>query len=189
MPFQTPPSIETDRLSVRLVEESDLPALMQVNGDAEVTRYLPYQTWQTRNDAQAWYRRMRGLQLAGHALQFVVVDKQSAAAVGTCLLFRLEEESARAELGYVLGRSYWGTGYMHDALRALIGAAFDKLSLRRLEAEVDPRNIASHKLLLKLGFTHEGLLRQRWITKGAPTDTNIYGLLCDEWPQRSDTKD
>ena len=184
MPFQTPPPIETDRLIVRLVEESDLPALMQVNGDAEVTRYLPYQTWQTRNDAQAWYQRMRGLQVAGHALQFVVVDKRSASAVGTCLLFHLEEESARAELGYVLASSLWGTGYMYDALRSLVEAAFDSLSLRRLEAEVDPRNIASHKLLLKLGFTHEGLLRQRWLTKGIPTDTNIYGLLRSEWQQR-----
>jgi ribosomal-protein-alanine N-acetyltransferase len=188
MPFQTPPPIETDRLIVRLVEEPDLPALMQVNGDDEVTRYLPYQTWRTLNDAQAWYRRMHGLQLAGQALQFVVVDKRSTLAVGTCLLFRLEDDSARAELGYVLARSYWGTGCMHDALHALIGAAFDSLSLRRLEAEVDPRNSASHKLLLKLGFTHEGLLRQRWLTKGVPADTNIYGLLRSEWQQRFGAK-
>lgn len=184
MPFLKPLPIETDRFIVRLVEAADLPALMRVNGDSEVTRFLPYEAWQTLADAEAWYERMNNLQLGGQTLQFVIVAKQTAVAIGTCLIFRLEEESARAELGYVLGRSYWGSGAMQEVLRALIRCAFRDLWLRRLEAEVDPRNIASHKLLINLGFTQEGLLRQRWFTKGEPTDVNIYGLLRDEWFSR-----
>jgi RimJ/RimL family protein N-acetyltransferase len=71
---------------------------------------------------------------------------------------------------------------MHEALSALIGDAFRTMSLRRLEAEVDPRNAASGRLLQRLGFTKEGLLRQRWITKGRPTDVEVFGLLVHEWP-------
>jgi [ribosomal protein S5]-alanine N-acetyltransferase len=181
VPIATPGPIESRRLLLRLVAQADLPALMHVNGDAEVTRFLPYATWHSMADAQAWYQRMFSLQAAGAAWQFVIADKASGTAIGTCLLFRFDAGSARAELGYVLGRAHWGKGLMHEALSALITEAFGGLSLRRLEAEVDPRNQVSARLLQRLGFVKEGLLRQRWVTKGVPTDVEVHGLLRHEW--------
>jgi [ribosomal protein S5]-alanine N-acetyltransferase len=181
MPLTAPPLLETPRLHIRLVAEADLPALLTFNGDDEVTRYLPYATWQNMNDARVWLKRMQGLQDAGGTLQFVVVDKQSALAIGTCLLFKHDAASARAELGYVLARSHWGRGVMREALAALIDHAFTHMALRRLEAEIDPRNTASAALLQRLGFAQEGLLRQRWFTKGALSDSALYGLLRDDW--------
>ena len=127
MPLTAPPAIASARLHVRLVAEVDLPALMQVNGDDEVTRFLPYSTWGSMTDAEAWYERMSGIQACGSALQFVIIEKQTGAAVGTCLLFRFDEASARAELGFVLGRAHWGSGYMREALAALIDCAFGTL--------------------------------------------------------------
>jgi len=118
-------------------------------------------------------------------MQFVVVQKQSGVAIGTCLLFHFDEASARAEIGYVLGQRHWGRGYMSEALSQLFAFAFDDLSLRRLEAEVDSRNVASDRLLLRMGFTKEGMLRQRWVTKGEVQDANIYGLLRHEWSHSS----
>jgi ribosomal-protein-alanine N-acetyltransferase len=182
MPLTAPNPIESARLLVRLVAESDLPALLQVNGDDQATRFLPYATWSSMTDAEAWYKRMSGIQASGSALQFVVADKQTGTAVGTCLLFRFEEASARAELGYALGRAHWGMGYMQEALAALIDCAFGSMALRRLEAEVDPRNVSSARLLQRLGFTREGLLRQRWVDKGETKDVEVYGLLRHEWP-------
>ncbi len=186
MPLAAPAKeIESERLLIRLVAESDLPALLEVNSSAEVTALLPYARWQTMADAEAWLRRMEGIQATGLALQFVVADKSSSRAIGTCLLFRFEEGSARAELGYALGRDHWGRGVMHEALVALVGHGFTEMGLRRLEAEVDTRNRPSARLLLRLGFTKEGLLRQRWITKGEAKDVEMFGLLRDEWPPRS----
>ena len=176
-----PGPIESERLVVRLVARSDLPALLEVNSNEEVTALLPYARWQSMADAEAWLKRMEGIQASGLALQFVVVSKSSGLAIGTCLLFRYEGGSARAELGYVLGRPHWGSGLMHEALQALIDSAFAGLALRRLEAEVDPRNRPSTRLLQRLGFTKEGLLRQRWVTKGEVKDVEMYGLLRDEW--------
>jgi RimJ/RimL family protein N-acetyltransferase len=178
----TPPSIESARLAVRLVAESDLAALLGINGDDEVTAFLPYPTWSSAADAEAWYRRMSDMQATGSALQFVIVEKRSATVVGACLLFRFDEGSARAELGYVLGRAHWGKGYMREALAALIECAFGTLCLRRLEAEVNPRNVGSVRVLLALGFTKEGLLRQRWVSKGEARDVEVFGLLRHEWP-------
>ncbi len=176
-----PLPIETLRLRVRLVEESDLPALLEVNGDERVTQFLPYATWQSMADAYAWLQRMADTQATGSALQFAVINKATGLAIGTCLLFRFDAGSARAELGYVLGHAHWGRGCMFEALQALLACAFEDLGLRRVKAEVDPRNAASARLLLRLGFQREGLLRQRWVTKGQPTDIEVFGLLQHEW--------
>lgn len=154
---------------------------MHVNGDDDVTRHLPYASWRSMDDAAAWLERMRGLEAAGAACQYVVVDKALDQAVGTALLFRWEQASARAELGYVLGRAHWGRGVMREALTALIDFAFDALQLNRLEAEVNPANMPSLVLLKRLGFQQEGLLRERWAAKGQTYDVIVHGLLRREW--------
>ena len=181
MPLSVPDPIDTPRLIVRPVTESDLPALLDVNGNEEVTRYLPYATWRSMADAEAWYQRMSGIQATGLARQLVVASRETDAVIGSCLLFRFEEGSARAELGYVLGRAHWGRGLMREALEALIDTAFGVMALRRIEAEIDPRNLPSTRLAERLGFTREGLLRKRWVAKGEAKDVAIFGLLQDEW--------
>lgn len=180
MSLPPPPLLETPRLLLRRVELEDLPALLQVSGDEQVTQYLPYTTWRGLDDAQAWFERMQVLQATGAALQMVVVDKTTAQAIGTCLVFRHDVPSARAELGYVLGRAHWGRGLMHEALQALVAWALDAGGLRRLEAEVNPANTASVAVLQRLGFTQEGLLRQRWVGKGQAYDVLAFGLLRGE---------
>lgn len=173
--------IDTVRFTVRLITEADVADLLAMNGDPEVTRYLPYATWQTVADGEAWFGRMRTLHEAGDALQYVIVDKASGRCIGSCLLFRFVEGSGRAELGYALARAHWGKGVMHEALTALIGEAFATYGLRRLEAEVNPLNLPSGALLGRLRFTREGLLRQRWVVRGQANDVHLHGLLRDDW--------
>ena len=181
MPLLDPGLLESRRLLLRRVEARDLADLGAVNGDDAVTRFLPYATWQKPADGTAWFERMEGIQATGTALQFVIVERSSERAIGTCLVFRHDEGSARAELGYVLGRAHWSRGTMREALGALVAGAFGPMNLRRLEAEVDPRNGASQRLLLHLGFRKEGRLRERWVVKGEAKDVDVFGLLRHEW--------
>jgi len=185
MPLIAINPIESARLCVRPVSEPDLPALLEVNGNEEVSRFLPYAAWKSMSDAQAWLKRMADLQAGGSALQFVIALKQTGIAIGTCLLFKFEEADTQAEIGYVLGRAHWGQGYMREALTALIDCAFNCMSLRRLEAAVESQNAASTRLLRGLGFTREGVLRERWITKRGPMDAELFGLLRREWVGRA----
>ena len=76
MSLVAPDPIASARLVVRPVAESDLAALLMVSGDDQVTSFLPYATWQSMVDAEAWYQRMLTLQAGGTALQFVVADRQ-----------------------------------------------------------------------------------------------------------------
>ena len=181
MPLIAPDTIVSDRLYIRRVAESDLSALFVVNGNDDVTRFLPYATWVTPSDSIAWLNRMRGQEAAGTALQLVLIERASEIPVGSIVLHRYDEASARVELGYVLGRPWWGRGYMREALQSLVATAFGSMRVRRLEAEVDPTNVASVRLLETLGFRHEGTLRQRWTGKGRTYDVRLYGALASEW--------
>jgi len=176
------PTTLSPRLCVRPVTDADLPALMAVNGDDEATRFLPYASWRSLEDAQAWLSRMRGLEAGGGTLQLVMARREDDVAIGTALLFKLDADSRRVDLGYVLGRAHWRQGLAREALVALIGQALGPLGLRRIEAEVQPDNLASNTLLQRLGFTLEGRLRQRYSGKaGRPVDIHLWGLLSQEW--------
>lgn len=181
MKFTLPNLIASERVLVRLVAQSDLDAIFKVHSNEAVTRFLPYNTWQTMSDAHGWYERAKERHANQSAMQFVIVEKHSGAAIGTCLLFNFDTGSGRAEIGYSLGQDYWGAGYMQEALSALLGYAFGELGLRRLEAQIDPRNLSSGRLVTRMGFKKEGLLRQRSVMKGEVNDTDFYGLLRHEW--------
>jgi [ribosomal protein S5]-alanine N-acetyltransferase len=181
MPMPAFNPLRTERLSIRVVSPADLPDLLQVNGDDEVTRFLPYATWQSMDDARAWLARMQAMMDAGTGHQLVLERTADAKMIGSALLFKHDEPSRRVELGYVLARAAWGQGLMHEATRALCAQAFGAMSIRRIEAEVNPANAASCKLLERLGFKLEGTLRQRWHAKGVVYDTCLYGCLQSEW--------
>lgn len=181
MPFPTIARIESHRVVLRPVEAGDLSDLMEVNGDPEVTQFLPYATWQSPQEGEAWLARMKALGATGTGQQLVVVLRSDAKVVGTMLLFKHDEGSRRIELGYALGRAHWRQGIMREAIEAACSHAFGALGIRRIEAEVNPDNAASCALLARVGFVLEGRLRKRWVAKGLAYDTNVYGCLADEW--------
>ncbi len=95
------------------------------------------------------------------------------------MLFNYVKESRRAEIGFGVSRNFWGKGIVLEAGNALIEHAFKTLNLRRIEAEIDPDNVSSGKVLERLGFIKEGFLRQRWEVNGVVSDSAIYGLLAN----------
>ena len=175
-------AIEAPRLRLVPVADAHLDDLMAVNGDDEVTRFVPYATWRSRADAESWLARMAKIVETGTAHQLVVLRRDDARSIGTLLLFRHDEGSKRIELGYALGRAWWGQGLMREAVDAACGHAFTALGIRRIEAEVNPANTASCALLARVGFVHEGTARQRYTGKGATYDVNLYGLLASDRP-------
>ncbi|QTN21595.1 GNAT family N-acetyltransferase [Rhizobacter sp. AJA081-3] len=183
MSFPLITHIEAERIALRPVAATDLPALLAINGDPQVTQFLPYATWSSLDDGAAWLARMEALGATGTGQQLVVVRRADVAVIGTLLLFKHDAGSQRLELGYVLGRAHWGQGLMREALQAVCSQLFGTLGVRRIEAEVNPANVASCRLLARVGFTLEGTLRQRWVGKGITYDTQVFGCLSHEWPQ------
>lgn len=181
MPSYSDRHIQTPRLLLRPLEPSDAPALLAVFGDPAVMRYWSTPPWTSADDALAMIARAREAAAAGTAVRFGIVRAADGALIGTCTLFDRVAESRRAEVGYALARAAWGQGYAREAVAALLDHAFGVLGLHRVEADIDPRNAASARLLERLGFRREGLLRERWIVGGEVTDSAIYGLLARDW--------
>jgi RimJ/RimL family protein N-acetyltransferase len=88
-------------------------------------------------------------------------------------------------LGYCFTEASWGHGYATEAARALLRWAFDTLDLNRVQAEADTRNIASARVLEKLGFVREGTLREDCVVNGEVSDSWVFGLLRREWQPSS----
>ncbi len=133
-----------------------------------------------RSEAEQLLEEIGRLAASRTLFQWGLAPREDDTVVGTCTLAWLDWTHRRAELGYALGSSHWRRGYMIEALPALIGHAFGDLALRRLEADVDPRNEPSLRLLDKLGFKREGLLRERYDVNGELQDTVLLGLLARE---------
>ena len=117
----------------------------------------------------------------GDLFQLGIERKSDGRMIGTCTLHQIHEQNRRAEVGYALGRAYWGNGYMNEAMHALLDHAFRSMKLHRLEADIDPRNEPSARSLERLGFVREGHLRERWIVGGEVSDSALYGLLARQW--------
>ena len=173
--------IETPRFTLRLISDVDLDGLFAVHGDDEATRFIPSASWHERADALAWLARNATMHDEGKSRRWAIVDREGGRPIGDCMLFNFDAASSRAEIGFVLGRRDWGRGAVYEAVGALLDTAFSALDLRRVEAYADVRNRGSDRALKRLGFAHEGTLRQRAMFKGEVRDSNVYGLLRDEW--------
>lgn len=172
--------LETKRLILRPLEKGDLPALFALNGDEEVMRYTPHGPWKTAADGEAWFERVKANHEKGEAVEFVIVLRDGGRPIGTMCLFRFNEAVGSAEIGYLLVREHWGKGLMKEAVAALVEFGFETLALERLEAQLDPRNAASAKVLERAGFTREGHQRRNFFAKGEFSDTWLYGMLRED---------
>jgi len=175
------PVLETERLRLRPYREDDGDAVFALYSDPTVVRYWSFPAWTQRSQADAYLKRVFAETDAGEIFPWVVADRASDHLAGTLTLFSLHCEQLRAEIGYSLAPNFQGRGLASEALRCGLGYAFDRLGLLRIEADIDPRNEPSWRLLERLGFVREGLLRKRWRVKGEVCDTAFYGLLEEDF--------
>ena len=181
MDSNTLPIITTERLVLRWVSENDIDSLYEIFSDPQVMRYWATPPYTTREAAVQLQREIADGNESNTMFKWGVALRDSDRLIGTTTLFNLNTDNGRAEVGYALGRAHWGKGYMNEALNGLLAQAFDVMNLRRLEADVDPRNTASIRTLERLGFQKEGYLRERWHVAGEIQDALFYGLLRREW--------
>ena len=171
------PELATERLRLRAFLITDAEAVSTLAGDQEVARNTlniphPYD----RQHAEEWIASQPGQLQRREAVTYAVTREPDGAIVGAVGLI-LDTANDSAELGYWIGREYWGHGYATEAARAVVAWAFRSLALNRVHASHFPRNPASGRVLVKLGMRHEGRLRQHVKKWGRYLDLERYGLL------------
>jgi len=183
MPTIHLPTIETARLRLRPLLEADIPAHYAVFSDRDVARYWSREPWTDIAQAEESIRAILAAQADGSEARFGIELLSTGELIGNVGLHHFFGSNRRSEIGYALGSRHWGQGYATEALRAAIRHGFDALDLNRIEADIDPRNAASARVLEKLGFRKEGFMPERWFVSGEFADTVNYGLLKRYWDE------
>jgi ribosomal-protein-alanine N-acetyltransferase len=180
--FTNFPRIETEHLILRQIQASDADALFAIFSDGEVMEFsggkLPHRSVE---DTRAFIRQLQEWYERHESIEWGITRKGDDTAIGSCGFHAFDEGFHRAEIGYELRRAYWQQGIMSEALRATVTFAFATMGLSRIEAVVDEGNERSQGILRKLGFTHEGTLRQRFFFRDHFWNEHYFGLLKDEW--------
>ncbi len=171
------PELSSPRLRLREVRDGDAAALFAIHGDARVMRYWSYPAWTELAQAEQKIADIQRQRREEDILIWAIADATSDLLIGSSAVFYLNLEQGRAEIGYSLHPDWQGHGLASEALQLVLGYAFNNLGLRRIEADIDPRNLPSCRLVERLGFVREGLLRERWHVNGEICDSAIYGLL------------
>lgn len=181
--FKEFPTIQTERLLLRALHFTDAPALFDYFSRDEVTEFYDLPTFQSVQEAHelllAWQERYQNSDSIRWAITRL---EQPERLIGTCGFHNFSTENFRAEIGYELHPDWWLTGIMTEAIQALIPFGFKHFDLHRIEAFIDPSNLASRKLLEKAGMQSEGVLRDYFYEKEKFVDGEIFSLLKKDYP-------
>lgn len=172
------PFLETERLLLREMAASDAPALFDIYSDLQVMRWFGSDPLVSMEDAHKLIEVFAGWRrLANPGARWGMQRKADGKFVGTCGLFKWNRTWKTCVVGYELASSAQGQGFMHEALSTILDWGFKHMDLHRVEAQAHPENLPSIKLLSKLGFVHEGRLREAGFWGGRHHDLQQLGLL------------
>ncbi len=173
--------LPTSRLLLRPLRAADAPFVLALFNDAGFMQFGTTAPFASIDEAEALVARDIKAMAAGERIRLGIERDADQTLIGICTLFDLDAQSQKAEIGYGLQSAAWGQGYMHEALDALLEYGFLELGLNRVQAEIDPANVASARSLKRLGFVKEGHLRENCKLNGVVSDSVLYGLLRREW--------
>lgn len=178
------PILRTRRLVLRPFALHDAARVSELAGDRDVAATTlriphPYEPWM----AEEWIADHRMSYEDGTLANFAITTAD-AGVIGSIGL-SLHREHQRGEMGYWIGRPYWGKGYVSEAAREVLRFGFEELGLHRIHAHHMTVNPASGAVLKKLGMTHEGTLRHHTLKWGEFHDIECYGILAAEFSAAS----
>lgn len=176
--------LKTNRLLLRYFTSSDLNFVHQHFSNPKVTAFLydnePAETIDAAREILDWCMDST----SKTHVRWCITQIDGTNPIGTCGFHRYDSTNNAAEIGYDLFPDYWNNGYMSEALTEMLSYGFENLGLNRIYAYVFINNTASNKLLEKLGFSLEGVLREKHYYKGKYYDHNLYSLLRSDWSVR-----
>jgi RimJ/RimL family protein N-acetyltransferase/catechol 2,3-dioxygenase-like lactoylglutathione lyase family enzyme len=178
--------IRTERLLLRWFEPGDAMDVRRLAGDRAIAANTlqiphPYEA----GVAEEWIGSHPARRMRGEALVFAIELAEGGELIGAIGL-ELALAHRRAEIGYWIGRPFWGRGYATEAASAVVRYAFDELDLNRIHAGHFPRNPASGRVLEKIGLRPEGRRRQHVLKGDRFEDLIEYGVLREEFESRKD---
>ncbi len=181
--------LETTRLVIRRVYMSDAAAMFAYSKDEDVARHVLWHAHQSLRQSKEYIQFLQVKYSKGKAASYGIIDKQSNMLIGTIGFMEIKPDSASADIGYSLHKSYWNKGIMTEALDAMLYYGFMELGLNRIEAVHEVDNPSSGRVLEKVGMQYEGVIRNKFFNKGKFVNVKQYAILFDDFIQRQKRED
>jgi ribosomal-protein-alanine N-acetyltransferase len=178
-------TLETERLILRRFSLDDADAVFKNwAGDPDVTTFM---TWPPHKGIKAstmWCEHNVNSYANDDYYSWVIVSKASGEPIGSIGVVKSDEKVEMAEVGFCIGKAWWNQGYTSEALSAVAKYLFEEVGINRLEAQHDPLNSNSGKVMMKAGLEPEGIRRQAsWNNQGIH-DSMGYALLAKDYFSR-----
>ncbi|MFC4022358.1 GNAT family N-acetyltransferase [Oceanobacillus longus] len=171
------PVLETKRLVLRKITNEDANSILNYLSDEEVMKHYGLEPFNSINDALdeiSWYQ---SIQKNKTGIRWGITLKEEGIVIGSCGFHNNVSQHFRTEIGFELSKEQWGKGIAAEAVKAIISYGYEHMNFMRIEALIEPPNRPSQKLVEKLGFIREGLLRNYEFTCGKFDDLYMYSLL------------
>lgn len=176
--FTTFPVLYTERLILQEITEQHAEALFNMRSDKEVMKYVDRPIPDSIDDILELIQKMKTMKSKGEGISWGIFKRENPdLKIGNIGFFRIMAEHYRAEIGYMLITDEQQKGIMLEAIRKVIEFGFTNMNLHSIEANINPENIASKKLLEKAGFIKEAHFKENYFFNGKFFDSEIYSLL------------
>ena len=171
------PILETDRLVVRKITREDAAEIFFFRSDKELIKYLDRAPMETLDEAIEYIDKGNDSFSENNSANWGIQLKDNPKLIGTIGFWRIDKPHHRAEIGYTIHTDYQGKGLMNEALQAVIDYGFQTLGFHTIEANINPHNDASSRLLLKNKFVKEAHFKENYYFNGKFYDSVIYSLI------------
>lgn len=175
--FNPFPVLSTERLLLRNVEQKDVREVFFLRSDEKVLEYLDRPKARSMEEAYAWIQKISEIQNNNEGINWAITMKDAETLIGTICFWNITKEHYRAEIGYSLHPQWQGKGIMQEAMNEVITYGFQNMKLHSIEANVNPKNASSIRLLERNNFVKEAHFRENYYYNGKFLDSAIYSLL------------
>lgn len=174
--------LENDRIILRQFTAEDYESVYKnFESDYTMTKYL---RWKAAENIEVavevvndWIENYKNKNF----YQWAIVPKDFGEPIGTISVVEMNEQIDKVHIGYCIGTKWWHQGYTSEALATVIPFFFEQVKVNRIEAQHDPNNPNSGKVMQKCGMKYEGTMRQNdWSNQGI-VDASMYGLLKSDY--------
>lgn len=175
--FDPFPELHSERLVLKRISKEYAQDFLALRSHPEVMRYIERPRPSSIEEVEAWIDLMDAAIAKSESVAWMMIQKDDNKLLGTIGYWRMKKEHFRAEIGYMMFPQYWGQGLMSEAMNLALDYAFNQMGMHSIEADINPDNEASAKILERNGFVKEGHFHESFYWNGKFLDAAIYSLL------------
>ncbi|MGB5529457.1 MAG: GNAT family N-acetyltransferase [Ignavibacteriaceae bacterium] len=175
--FKSFPEFKSERLLFRKILLNDAKDILLIRSNDDVMRFMDVPRHNSISDSEKLIQLVEESYNKEDGINWAIIEKHSNSFVGYFGFFRIIPEHCRAEIGYALKPEFWGKGYMYETINSMVRFGFENMNLHSVEANVNPLNESSKKVLERIGFKKEAYFRENYLFNNKFLDSIIYSLL------------